>query len=246
MPQRPPKKSESLEIRLPHATKTAFMQMCRQRGVSASDVLRGCISVHLSASGRADRRKERIMAFLLSPRRASLGAAALLAALAAGGLSLAGRADAAVDPRLAAVFGWIDADRDGRISRAEFAASLAQPPPLGGVEIVVDTRVPPPPGETRDVLFRRLDRNGDGALTLAELAVGAAVRTVLTPAVAAADRDGDGRISEAELAAYLTSRRAEAGITDPAAGVALMVHGIIAARDPDHTGAAPLAELLRG
>src|SRR5206468_2802514 len=114
---------------------------------------------------------------------------------------------------------------DGRISRAEFAASLAQPPPLGGVEIVVDTIVPPPPGETRDALFRRLDRNGDGALTPPELALGAAVRTVLNPAVAAADRDGDGRISEAELAAYLTSRRAEAGIEDPAAGVALMVHG---------------------
>jgi hypothetical protein len=246
MPPRPPKKSENLEIRLPHATKAAFMQACRRRGVSASDVLRSSIARYLSASGRADRRKERIMAFLLSPRRASLGAAALLAALAAGSFTLAGRAEAAIDPRLAAVFRWLDGDHDGRISGAEFAASLRQPPPLRGIEVVVDTIVPPPGGETRDALFRRLDRNQDGALSLAELAVGAAVRTVATPEVAAADRDADGRLSEAELAARLTSQRAAAGIADPAAGVGLMAHGIIAARDPGHSGAVAIADLLRG
>jgi Ca2+-binding EF-hand superfamily protein len=246
MPPRPPKKSENLEIRLPHETKTAFMEACRQRGSSASVVLRDCIAGYVSASGRADRRKERLMTFLLSPRRASLGTAALLVALAVGTFTFAGRAEAAIDPRLAAVFRWIDGDHDGRISRAEFAASLGQPPPLGGVEIVVDTALPPPPGETRDALFRRLDRNHDGALTLAELAVGATVRTVLSRAVAAADRDGDGRISEAELAAYLTSCRAAAGVRDPAAGVGLMAHGIIAARDPDHNGAVSLADLSRG
>ena len=243
---RPPKKSESLEIRLPHATKTAFMQACRRRGMSASEVLRGCIARYLSTSGGSHPRKERIMAFILAPQRISLGAAALLAAIAVGSFGLAGSARAAVDPRLAALFGWIDADHDGRVSRAEFAASLEQAPPLGGVEIVVDTIAPPPPGETRDALFRRLDRNGDDALILSELAAGAAVHTLLTPAVAAADRDSDGRLTEAELAAYLASRRAAAGIVDPAAGVALMVHGIIAARDPDHSGAAPLADLLRG
>jgi hypothetical protein len=130
MPERLPKKSESLEIRLPHSTKTAFMQACRARGVSASDVLRGSIARYLSTSGRASDhgRKERIMAFLFSRRRVPIGAAALLVALAAGAISLAGPAKAAIDPRLAAVFDWIDADHDGRISRAEFAASLDQAP----------------------------------------------------------------------------------------------------------------------
>ena len=187
------------------------------------------------------------MAFLLSPRRASLGAgAALLIALAAGSFTLAGRAEAAIDLRLAAVFRWIDTDHDGRITRAEYTASLDQPPLLDGVEIVVDTIAPPPPGETRDALFRRLDGNGDGALTLAELAAGAGVRTLLSPAVAAADRNADGLLSEGELAAYLVSQRAAAGVPDPAAGIGLMAHGIIEAGDPNHTGAASLAALLRG
>jgi hypothetical protein len=249
MPPRPPKKSESLEIRLPHATKTAFMQACRRRGVSASDVLRGCIARYLSTSVQTTdhRWKEWIMSFALTPRRrASIGGATLLVVAAATTFSLAGPAEAAIDPRLAALFRWIDGDHDGRISPAEFAASLEQAPPLGGVAIVVDTKVPPPPGETRDGLFRRLDADGDGALRPVELAAGAAVRTILSPAVAAADRDADGRLTEAELAAYLTGQRAAAGLADPTAGVGLMAHGIIAARDPDRDGAVPLADLVRG
>jgi len=248
MPSRPPKKSESLEIRLPHATKTAFMQACRARGVSASDVLRGCIARYLSPSVRTfdHRWKERIMSFSISPRRASLGAATLLAAAAAATFSFAGSAEPTVDPRLAALFGWIDGDHDGGVSRAEFVSSLEQAAPLGGVAIVVDTKVPPPPGETRYALFRRLDVDRNGVLTRAELAVGATVRTILSPAVAAADRDADGRLTEGELAAYLTSARGAAGLADPAAGVGLMARGIIAARDPDRDGAVPLAELVRG
>jgi hypothetical protein len=186
------------------------------------------------------------MAFILSPRRrATLGAIAL-AALVAGTFSLAGPARAAIDPRLAALFGWIDGDHDGRISRAEFTASLDREPPLGGVAIIVDTKMPPPPGETREALFRRLDSDRDGLLSPAELEAGASVRTLLSPAVAAADRDGDGRLTEGELAAYLASRRAAAGLADPAAGVGLMAHGIIAARRPGPDGAVPLADLLRG
>jgi hypothetical protein len=95
-------------------------------------------------------------------------------------------------------------------------------------------------------LFRRLDADGDGLLAPRELAGGAAVRTLLSPAVAAADRNADGRLTEGELAAYLTGQRAAAGVSDPAAGVGLMAHGIIAARQPGPDGSVPLADLLRG
>ena len=44
---RPPKKSESLEIRIPYPTKQAFMERCREEGVSASEVLRGLIETRL-------------------------------------------------------------------------------------------------------------------------------------------------------------------------------------------------------
>ena len=40
---RPPKKSESLEIRIPYPTKQAFMAHCRAEGRSASEELRAFI-----------------------------------------------------------------------------------------------------------------------------------------------------------------------------------------------------------
>jgi hypothetical protein len=44
---RPPKKSESLEIRIPYPAKQAFMARCRQDGTSASEALRALIDAHL-------------------------------------------------------------------------------------------------------------------------------------------------------------------------------------------------------
>ncbi len=44
------KKSETLEIRLPHPTKLAFMLACRDEGRSASEALREFIEAHLDAA----------------------------------------------------------------------------------------------------------------------------------------------------------------------------------------------------
>jgi Ca2+-binding EF-hand superfamily protein len=248
MQKREPKKSETLEIRIPHETKTAFMSACRAKGVSASDVLRTCISGHLESAGRTPLHwtKEIRMAFSEKPRRRRilLGSTGALAAGIAM-VTLAVPAHAAIDPRLAAVFGWMDADHDGRVSRAEYVGASASAPPLGAVGIVVETIAPPPRGETQEALFRRLDADGDGSLTVAEIAAAASVRTIISPAIAAADANADGSLTEAELAAYLTARRAAAGERDPSAGVGLMVHGIIAARDRDHDGMVALADLER-
>ena len=43
MTVRAPKKSETLEIRLPYESKVAFMARCRAEGLTASEVLRGVI-----------------------------------------------------------------------------------------------------------------------------------------------------------------------------------------------------------
>lgn len=43
MTVRAPKKSETLEIRLPHESKVAFMARCRAEGLTASEVLRSVI-----------------------------------------------------------------------------------------------------------------------------------------------------------------------------------------------------------
>ena len=179
-----------------------------------------------------------------SRRQILLGSAGALAAGAAL-TTLSAPAQAAIDPRLAAMFGWMDADHDGRVSRTEYIGASASAPPLGAVGIIVETKAPPPPGETQDALFRRLDADGDGSLTVAEIDAKASVSTIISPAIAAADANADGGLNEAELAAYLTAQRAAAGERDPSAGVGLMVHGIVAARDTDHDGMVALADLER-
>jgi hypothetical protein len=54
---RPPKKSESLEIRIPHPTKQAFMARCEAEGRTASEALRGFIEQHLSDPPRSRPRR---------------------------------------------------------------------------------------------------------------------------------------------------------------------------------------------
>jgi hypothetical protein len=56
---RAPKKSETLEVRLPFETKTAFMALCRARGRSASDAVRGFIEAEIGARGRLKRWRRR-------------------------------------------------------------------------------------------------------------------------------------------------------------------------------------------
>src|SRR6516165_12605562 len=47
-----PKKSETLEIRLPYAAKTAFMARCRDEGRTASEVLRRLIEAEIEGARR--------------------------------------------------------------------------------------------------------------------------------------------------------------------------------------------------
>ena len=71
------KKSETLEIRLPHPTKLAFMAACRDEGRSASEALRQFIETHLEAPPppRRSRRSGHLVAGALIV--AALGAVAL-------------------------------------------------------------------------------------------------------------------------------------------------------------------------
>lgn len=101
------KKSESLEIRLPHPTKQAFMARCQAEGRSASEALRDFIDGELQPKPK--------------PRLRYLAAgglaAAALAAMAAP--SLAGPAASAAE------FARLDADHDGQIAFSEFTRGRA-------------------------------------------------------------------------------------------------------------------------
>jgi len=106
---RPPKKSETLEIRLPYEAKTAFMARCQTEGRTASEALRGYIEDAI-----AERR---------APRRRARGWPAVAAALA--GLALG----AVAAPSLAnpnapskASFDQLDRDDDGVLSFQEYRA----------------------------------------------------------------------------------------------------------------------------
>ena len=143
---RGPKKSETLEIRLPFAAKQAFMDRCRLEGRSASDVLRGFIDQDLAQPRRPIRRL----------RWAAVGVAALgLGAIAAPSLAR---------PSLPAQFARLDADHDGRLSLAEFAGGASVQVAVGpGAVRLVSDRSDLIRGE-----FDRIDVNRDGQIALDE------------------------------------------------------------------------------
>ena len=100
---RPPKKSESLEIRIPYAAKQAFMARCQAEGRSASDALRSFIDQQIAPPRR--------------PRRWRLAAGALIAAaVGAAAMPSLARTDAPD----AAAFARLDANHDGLLTLEEY------------------------------------------------------------------------------------------------------------------------------
>jgi len=106
---RPPKKSETLEIRLPHASKLAFMARCRAAGLTASEVVRGLIENETSAAPKARRQVRSWQAL-----------AAAVAGIVIGVAAAPSIAQALPGSR--AAFDQMDADHDGVVSFAEFQA----------------------------------------------------------------------------------------------------------------------------
>lgn len=103
---RPPKKSETLEVRLPHAAKVAFMERCRALGLTASEVVRELIENETSRARPVTRRWQ---AALLAVTGLIIGA-------------VAAPSIAQALPGSRAAFDQMDANRDGVVSFAEFRA----------------------------------------------------------------------------------------------------------------------------
>lgn len=76
---KPAKKSETLEVRLPHAVKAAFMARCREDGRTASETVRRLIEGELQPAPATPRPSAR--------RRWAQVLAAALAGLAVGGIA---------------------------------------------------------------------------------------------------------------------------------------------------------------
>lgn len=84
--KRKAKKSETLDIRLPHEQKDAFMRATRQRGETASQAIRRFISAYVAETERMDGvqpLKEIVMTVTRHPAKTTGGIAATLAGFAA-------------------------------------------------------------------------------------------------------------------------------------------------------------------
>ena len=109
MASRPAKKSETIEIRLSHEAKTAFMARCRRERQTASDAIR------LFIDGQADVRPA------ARPRRLPswrIAAAGLVGAALGLGIAAPSFAHAAQSSRTA--FERLDRNHDGVLSYEEF------------------------------------------------------------------------------------------------------------------------------
>ena len=108
-----PKKTESLEVRLPHAVKRAFMARARSQGRTASSLVREFIESYLAGTNPA--MEKRAMLRRLAPPAA-------LTSFAAAAIALHMPTAASAAPDLKTLFERLDSDRDGRLSSDEFAA----------------------------------------------------------------------------------------------------------------------------
>jgi hypothetical protein len=104
-----PKKSETLEIRLPYETKAAFMARCRRDGSTASEAVRRFIEDGNAAGGRRSRR---------ITRRVWRTIAAAVAGLALGAVAAPSFAHPTANSR--AAFERLDRNHDGVLSFDEF------------------------------------------------------------------------------------------------------------------------------
>lgn len=244
MAKKPAKKTETLEIRISHETKAAFMAACKARGATASAVIRGFIDQIIAEARRAQIQLQKTERPVTMIFKNAYARAAALAGLLAAGVVVA-TPSVAADPRVAAVFQWWDANRDGGVSLEEFI-DMSKKVVCGGiVGIGLTEKVVPSPDDSPAAMFHRLDSNHDGVLFLAELSRQATADTYVESSAAflVADMNGDGAVSEVELAALGTEVCAAAGAANPAAGAVLFAEGIVGAYDRNGDGALDAEEI---
>ncbi|MEO1028344.1 MAG: EF-hand domain-containing protein [Pseudomonadota bacterium] len=144
MKQRKEKKSETLEVRLPHSTKRDFMDACEREGITASQAVRTFIDVYVRRSKRANLKtisQDLAMKLIKNPLKTiGISASALFAALAFSAAPSMADNDS---------FATLDKDGDGYITKEDKPAGAIILEHLG-----------------------EIDTNGDGKISEAEFTEG--------------------------------------------------------------------------
>lgn len=216
MPRKLPKKSESLEIRLSHEVKRAFMAKAIEEGRSASEVLRTSIDRYL-AGERSDRGQWQP----LRPLIAAASAGIILST--AYGISSSSTASQIQEP----TFRVLDKNRDGTLDPQEYADRYDMKFQSGPDKRAVVARVERRFSSLKDSselrgAFAAADSDGDGEITYSEFLD--SKRAFARRRFAIADRDVDHRISIAEFETNM-------GVTGN-----LQVRSLFLRRDRDHDG----------
>lgn len=107
---RAPKKSETIEVRVPYGAKTAFAARCRDNGQTVSEAVRAFMEREIRAQARPARPGARVWPAV----------AALAAGLALGAVAAPSLAQAQGEPASRAAFERLDANQDGVLSYDEF------------------------------------------------------------------------------------------------------------------------------
>lgn len=117
--RKPQKKTETLEVRLPHDTKRAFLDACRADGTTASEVVRDSIQSYLDDRAGPERQTStgRLIAMIPKPVRK---VRYLAGAAGAVGLTVFAVLPSAAGPDFRAVFERLDANGDGILTPEEF------------------------------------------------------------------------------------------------------------------------------
>lgn len=148
---RPPKKSETLEIRIPYPTKTAFMEKAKAEGRAASEIVREQIDAYLDQAPEPETLKDKVVVQI---RRNLRGAGLLLAgAGSALAITLAASPATALPGRGAGIDALQGISADGSSDPLMIVLDL----PAGGLTA---TQL----GELVGQAFARLDTNGDGLI----------------------------------------------------------------------------------
>lgn len=136
------KKSETLEVRIPHETKQAFLNACREDGTTASEVVREKVQDYLDTRERpslnADKRT--LIMKLPQPIRRYGWRAAAGGVAAIGFVGIAALPSAAA-PDFKAQFGRLDKNSDGVISVEEFLENGAGAGSKEARNVVIESQI---------------------------------------------------------------------------------------------------------